>query len=112
MHWGEITGWSGLRQGRYELFEPAEASDTGHRTQGVALVPCLAFTADGRRLGRGGGYYDRFLAQHEGPKIGLAFDEQLAEDLPAETHDVSLDAIVTPTRTYRRIEGNSAPTPS
>lgn len=102
MHWGEVTGWDDLHEGRYGLFEPAEASSASHPTQGVALIPCVAFTAEGWRLGRGGGYYDRFLAQHEGPKIGLAFDVQRAEALPVETHDIPLDAVVTPRHVYRR----------
>lgn len=102
MHWGEVTGWDNLRKGRYGLFEPAEASASEHTTQGVALVPCVAFTAGCVRLGRGGGYYDRFLTQHHGPKIGLAFESQRAESLHMEDHDVPLDLVITELTTYRR----------
>lgn len=64
------------------------------------LVPGLGFDSQGRRLGRGRGFYDRILA--EAPvgsvKCGIAFDEQILSEIPAETHDVSVDFIVTPSR--------------
>ncbi|MFN3510544.1 MAG: 5-formyltetrahydrofolate cyclo-ligase, partial [Tsuneonella troitsensis] len=65
----------------------------------VLIVPLLAFTPDGRRLGQGGGHYDRWLAAHPGTvTIGLAWDIQEVADLPHEPHDVALSAVVTPTR--------------
>lgn len=70
-----------------------------------ALVPGLAFTRAGHRLGRGRGFYDRFLqkaisrrkASGLKPliKIGIGFHEQVVEELPCETHDVVLDAVLT-----------------
>ena len=62
------------------------------------LVPGVAFDRRGRRLGRGGGYFDRFLARVPGDawKVGLAFDFQLLrEDLPEEKHDVPMCRVVT-----------------
>ena len=63
----------------------------------VVVVPGLAFTADGRRLGQGGGHYDRFLPRLRGGcvTVGAAFAEQLVDDLPTEPHDVRLDLVVT-----------------
>ncbi len=63
----------------------------------LILVPGLAFTRDGRRLGRGGGYYDRLLAARS-PRtvaLGICFDLQLVADLPCEPHDQRVDAVVT-----------------
>jgi len=63
----------------------------------VVIVPGVAFTANGDRLGQGGGWYDRFLAA-TGPgctTIGVGFDLQLVERLPVEPHDVPLDHVVT-----------------
>lgn len=56
----------------------------------LAVVPGLAFDRQNRRLGRGGGYYDRFLVSLPAdiPRIGLAFDFQLVEALPALSHDI------------------------
>lgn len=69
----------------------------------IVVIPGLGFDADtGVRLGRGGGYYDRFLARcPKALRIGLAFDEQIVCGLPAEPHDVPMHAVVTPTRTLR-----------
>jgi len=66
-----------------------------------ALVPGVAFDAAGRRLGYGGGYYDRLLPllRIGVPRIAGAFDEQLVDEVPAGVHDVGVDLIVTPTRT-------------
>ena len=66
----------------------------------LLFVPLLGFTADGHRLGQGGGHYDRWLAAHDIPAVGLAWDCQLCERLPLEAHDRPLTAVVTPTRIY------------
>jgi 5-formyltetrahydrofolate cyclo-ligase len=67
------------------------------RTVDVVLVPGLAFTAAGERLGQGGGWYDRFLAgiRTECTTIGVGFEPQLVDELPTEPHDVVLDHIIT-----------------
>jgi len=65
----------------------------------LIIVPGLGFDHNKNRLGFGAGYYDRFLASHKSSiKIGLAFDFQIAESLPYETHDIPMDIIFTPTR--------------
>jgi 5-formyltetrahydrofolate cyclo-ligase len=64
------------------------------------VVPGVAFSTDGLRLGRGGGYYDATLAGAPGAfRVGVAFDLQLRPDLPQEPHDVALDAVVTERQT-------------
>lgn len=67
----------------------------------VVIVPGLAFTRSGRRLGQGGGWYDRFLAgvRPDCVTIGACFDEQVVDDLPVEPHDVGVGWLVTPTTT-------------
>jgi 5-formyltetrahydrofolate cyclo-ligase len=64
-------------------------------TPGVILIPGLAFTEKGERLGRGKGFYDKYLSDYHGIKIGICFSEQLDENLPTEKHDITLDYIVT-----------------
>lgn len=65
----------------------------------VLFVPLVGFTARGARLGQGGGFYDRWLASHpDTTAIGMAWDVQEVDELPMETHDMPLSAIVTPTR--------------
>lgn len=68
----------------------------------IVLVPMLAFDSELRRLGMGMGWYDMFLAkQHHALKIGVAYDWAEVDELIAEEHDVSMDIVVTPTRTLR-----------
>ena len=65
------------------------------------VVPLVGFTADGGRLGQGGGHYDRWLGDHPAvDAIGLAWDVQQVDELPLEPHDRPLAAVVTPTRIY------------
>ena len=62
----------------------------------LVIVPGLGFDKTGARLGRGGGYYDRFLADNgKAVLCGVCFDCQLAEELPTEKKDVAMDYIVT-----------------
>jgi 5-formyltetrahydrofolate cyclo-ligase len=67
----------------------------------LVLVPGVAFDLSGHRLGRGKGFYDRLLANVRGVKCGVAFDQQIAKIIPAETHDVRMNFILTPTRCVR-----------
>ena len=60
----------------------------------IILVPGLAFGKDGSRLGRGKGFYDKFLEGFSGFKIGVCFSEQIFEGLPMETQDVFVDYVV------------------
>lgn len=59
----------------------------------LLVVPGLAFTEDGKRLGYGGGYYDRYLQNYKGLKVALAYQEQICSDLPTARHDMKLDRI-------------------
>lgn len=95
----EVTGWADLSPGAYGIPEPAaEAPVVSPVDVEVALVPGLAFTPDGRRLGQGGGYYDRLLPQLGGASWGVCFDAQVVDDLPTQTHDRPVDRVVAPSR--------------
>lgn len=63
----------------------------------VVVLPGLGFTPHGARLGRGGGWYDRFLARRGAGcvTIGVCFSEQLLDELPVDDHDVAVDVVVT-----------------
>jgi 5-formyltetrahydrofolate cyclo-ligase len=69
----------------------------------VVVVPGLAFDTRGNRLGRGGGYFDRFLSRlrRSAASVGLAFDEQIIDEVPIDGRDVSVDLIVTNRRVTR-----------
>ena len=71
------------------------------------LVPGVAFDAQCRRLGYGGGYYDRMLPllATDAPRIAGAFEVQVVDAVPAAAHDAHVDCIVTERRTLRRADG-------
>ena len=61
---------------------------------GFVVVPGLAFTVEGARLGYGGGFYDRFLRGLAVPNAGVCFSEQLVDELPVEPHDVLVQQVI------------------
>ena len=89
-----------LRRGPMDILEPAEAEIVQPQDVFVWIVPGLAFTRDGRRLGYGGGWYDRFLsaAPKEAVKLGVAYSFQIVDDLPVEPHDIPLTAVIDDSR--------------
>mgnify|MGYP000240433462 CR=1 FL=1 len=64
------------------------------------IVPGLAYDPKGGRLGRGRGHYDRLLPHSRGVTCGVGFDEQIVPQVPVESHDVKLNAVLTPTRAW------------
>ena len=87
-----------LSLGKFGIREPsASCPEIPPGNLDLILVPGVAFDLNGRRLGRGKGFYDRLLAKVRGIKCGVAFDQQIVKAVAAETHDVRMDFIVTPT---------------
>jgi 5-formyltetrahydrofolate cyclo-ligase len=94
-----------LQPGAFGLLEPtgAETVPVANLRQALICVPGLAFSPDGDRLGRGGGYYDRLLAQ-TGPSTtsaGLAYAFQVLDQLPQAPGDRRIDLIITESALYR-----------
>lgn len=96
--WGTYDG--SLVPGRRGLSEPA-AADADLSEADVVVVPGVAYDAAGRRLGRGGGSYDRALATITVPVVALALDSEVVDEVPVEAHDRRVDVVVTPTRVLR-----------
>ena len=98
---------SGLKSGRLGILEPIGGKPIPVDLIDLVVVPGLGFTADGYRIGRGMGFYDRFLAQSGflGLSCGLGFEEQIVEELPTLDHDVPLSMLVTD-RGIRRFASN------
>jgi 5-formyltetrahydrofolate cyclo-ligase len=67
----------------------------------ILLIPGLSFTLQGERLGRGKGFYDRYLENYRGIKVGLCFECQLSESLATEAHDQKMNFIITERNIYR-----------
>lgn len=82
-------------EGDFHIPEPQSHPYTGNFD--LIVVPGMAFDNAGHRLGRGKGYYDRFLAQHpQVHTIGLCFDFQLLPEVPAEPHDHCINEVISP----------------
>jgi len=98
--WGDYLGWDELRRADNGLLEPvpdAEATLLAASAD-VVLVPALAVDRVGHRLGRGAGYYDRWLrrADADRPRVAVVYAEELLASVPHEPHDVPMTAALTP----------------
>jgi len=89
------TSRADLVEGAFHIMEPVGEPFTDYDAIEVALVPGVAFDAAGHRLGRGRGYYDRFLtACPQVYKVGVCFPFQRVAEVPSEAHDVCMDEII------------------
>ena len=93
-----VTGLGGLAPGRFGIPEPAAGTGVALAWADAIIVPGVAFSFGGGRIGYGGGYYDRVLRARRGVAIGVAFDSQLLAQLPQTAGDVAVDALVTERR--------------
>ena len=84
-----------LAAGAYGIREPQGGEACPAADIDVMVVPGMAFTRDGRRLGRGKGYYDRYLAREGFRAWCVCFDCQIVDDLPCEPFDRRVDEVVT-----------------
>lgn len=96
----------GVQPGPHGLLEPAGPRlGTGAVSRcTLVVVPALAVDRTGTRLGRGGGSYDRVLPRATGAVVALLHDGEAVAELPAEPHDVRVDALVTPARGLVRLQ--------
>ena len=83
-----------LCEGAYHIMEPTGEAFPALSQIDIALIPGLAFDAQGHRLGRGKGYYDRFLTSFKGKTIGVCFDFQKVAEVPVDAHDIAVDRVV------------------
>ena len=91
-----FNGTEGLRPGAFGIPEPETWAETATADAlDLILVPCLAASPDGRRLGHGGGYYDRFLAGKRGKTVCLCFRRMMMENIPMGEQDIWMDEVVT-----------------
>ena len=90
----QYAGPQDLSEGAYHIMEPMGAPFKDFSQIDVALIPGLAFDTNGHRLGRGKGYYDRFLTAFTGKTIGVCFDFQKVAEVPVDAHDVAVDRVV------------------
>src|SRR6218665_144214 len=99
-----IKSESELEPGRLGVREPTNSADLIAVDEiDLFVVPGLGFSPDGKRLGRGGGYYDPTLkaASARSRRVGLAFNDQIVDTIPTNSDDVDMDLVVTESQTLR-----------
>ncbi len=92
-----------LESGSYGILEPSESTpkvDIGDID--ISIVPCVSADRNLKRLGHGGGYYDRFMQNGRFLKVMLSYEALLLEDVAAQEHDVSCDYLITEEKIYKR----------
>lgn len=97
-----------LETGMYKILEPrsdlreVEAKNVDVKDLDLILVPGVAFDARGGRTGHGKGYYDKLLenAKADTPLISLAFECQMFDEIPMQSHDIFMDKVVTESNVY------------
>jgi len=98
-----LKEFSQLESVFFGLLEPIEALTTEVTADQIDLliVPGLAYTMEGYRLGFGGGYYDRYLTNYTGKTLSLAFHDQIISPFPVEEHDIPVSKIITNKETLK-----------
>ena len=108
----EGDGWE---TGPYGILEPSNTAGVEPRLSGwnIIVVPGLAFDRRGNRLGRGFGYYDRFLGglPENVPRVGLAWASQRIPEVPVDAWDVPVHALVTEEGVIRVVDASGSPEP-
>lgn len=98
MEFHQIRDASELIRGAWNISEPSPRSPLiRHSNIDLFLCPGLAFTHEGRRLGKGKGFYDRYLAQcaqARPPCYGICFSDFLVAHIPCDEHDITMDAVI------------------
>ena len=97
-----ILGLGELVPGTFGIPEPSDDTEIlPPEETDIVIVPAAAFSKDGYRLGRGGGYYDRYLASCDAFSVGLTREKLLLDSAPTEEHDMPVNCIITEKRTAR-----------
>ncbi len=97
----KFDGLGDLKKGPYGILQPNGSKRTDAKIIAVAILPGVAFSKDGVRLGYGKGVFDKLLTRSPALKIGLAYDFQIIDNLPKEKHDLGMDFIVTDQKVYK-----------
>lgn len=93
-----FMGWDKVVKNSEGYFEPQVGMDEDLSDIDLIIVPALAVSLKGLRIGYGGGYYDKLLKHTWAPKVVLAFEFQIFENIEADIHDTRVDRIITERR--------------
>ena len=89
-----------LIKGAYNITEPPRTSKADFSEIDAIIIPGIAFDRHGNRMGFGAGYYDRFLENFHGKKIGICYKYQCKYDVPVSEHDIPMDYVINEEEIY------------
>lgn len=95
-----FTNEKELTKGAYGIKEPKRDFRVEKSEIDAVIVPGIAFDENGNRMGFGKGYYDRFLEDFCGIKIGICYDFQIIDAIPTNEHDIAMDYIISEENIY------------
>lgn len=102
MRYFEVSSFSQLKEGTFHVMEPVETNPVDWKNA-LVLVPGVAFDRQGNRMGYGKGYYDRFFEENQVVlKAGVAYELQVADQLPTEENDLPVEYLVTEKGVWKR----------
>ena len=102
-----IQSWDNLKPGAYGILSATTTNPIKLSTIDMIIIPGIGFDTTGGRIGHGKGYYDRLLTQTtQAYRVALAFEFQIIDQIPTESHDISMDLIITENRILRCAQKN------
>ena len=97
----QITSLDDLAPGAYGILEPRPECPVVNADEvDLSILPCLTCNHLGQRLGKGGGYYDRFLSHYRGGTVLLCREKLIREEIPVEPHDYPIPWVLTEAGLY------------
>lgn len=90
-----ISSLEDLENGKFGILEPKTNKAVKNLNNSICIIPGLAFDKQNNRIGYGRGFYDRFLENYNGIKIGLTYKECVCDKIDAEINDIKMDRIIT-----------------
>lgn len=102
MDFYQLTELEQLSPGAFGILEPNDDCPLLQAKECICLVPGVGFDKSGNRMGYGKGYYDKYFSQYPDLiRIGISYEEQVVEHIPADAYDKKMHMVVTPNRQYK-----------
>ena len=89
-----ISNLTDLKKGKFNILEPITNNVVTDFKNSICIIPGVAFDKQNNRIGYGKGFYDKFLHNYDGTKVGLAYKECICEKIDIEKTDIKIDKIV------------------
>ncbi len=102
MDFYQLTTLEQLSQGAFGILEPNDDCPLLQAKESICLVPGVGFDKSGNRMGYGKGYYDKYFSQYPDLiRLGVSYEEQVVEQIPADAYDKKMHMVMTPNMQYK-----------